>query len=75
MIVKLTDFSSGELQTLLNALASQAVDLKNKIEIQKQYDIDLGIDYEEELSVNQMLVVQVINAKVEVRSREIVDEN
>lgn len=75
METKLTDFCSGELNTLLNALAGHAIDLKNKIEIQKKYDIDLGIDYEGELSTTELWVVQVLNAKVQVRIRETVQSN
>mgnify|MGYP003575949976 CR=1 FL=1 len=75
MEVKLTDFTSKQLDTMLSAAATLQVDLQNKIEIQHQYDIDMDLGYTEQLDNISLWVVQLIAAKVEVRSREVLYSN
>lgn len=74
MSPSLNDFSRLELETLLSALASYSVDLKNKIELCDDYDLPREV-FADELERVNLIVVQTINAKVEVVTRERIQSN
>lgn len=74
MIPKLTDFSSAELDTMLTALAHLKSDLTNKIELCEKYNIPRPAHTEEMERVN-LLITQVLGAKIMVRMKDTVQNN